>query len=116
MRLVTQSKLQAKYCFLVDGVDEYDGDPSVIVDLSKAIPKNSNIKICVSSRPLVVCEEAFNEGSMLMLQDLTYSDIELFVSNKLGEHTRMIQLKAEDPESKLQLTTEIVQRASRVFL
>jgi hypothetical protein len=115
-RLVTQDILRTKFCFLIDGLDEYDGDPAAIVTLFKDIPRSTCIKICISSRPLVVCEEAFDQGPMLMLQDLTYRDIELFVQDTLGEHDRMLQLKKEDPENAPQLITEIADRASGVFL
>lgn len=115
-RLVTQDILPAKFCFLIDGLDEYDGDPAAIVALLKDIPSSTSIKICISSRPLVVCEEAFDQGPMLMLQDLTYKDIELYVQDTLGEHNRMLQLKKEDPENAPQLVTQIVDRASGVFL
>jgi hypothetical protein len=53
---------------------------------------------------------------MLMLQDLTYRDIELYVNDTLGEHDRMLQLKKEDPQNAPQLVTETVDRASGVFL
>jgi hypothetical protein len=53
---------------------------------------------------------------MLILQDLTYRDIEMYVSDMLGEHQRMLELKKEDPEGAPQLVTEIVDRASGVFL
>jgi len=71
-RLVTQDILPAKFCFLIDGLDEYGGDPAVIVALFRDIPPSSSINICVSSCPIVVCKEAFDQGLMLMLQDLTY--------------------------------------------
>jgi hypothetical protein len=114
--LVTQTILLANFCFLINVLDEYDGDSAAIAALFKSIPPSSSIKLCVSSRLPVACEEAFDQGPMLILQDLTYRDIEMYVSDMLGEHQRMLELKKEDPEGAPQLVTEIVDRASGVFL
>ena len=39
----------------------------------------SNVKLCVSSRPWVVFDEAFMRLPLLRLQDLTFCDIEAYV-------------------------------------
>jgi hypothetical protein len=46
MRMAKTSKI----CLFIDALDEFDGDPSDIVDLVQGM-KSPNIKICISSRP-----------------------------------------------------------------
>ena len=114
-RLIEQNTIPAKFCFLIDGLDEYDGDHAKIVELLQSIPKASSIKVCASSRPLIVFEDAFIESPKLMLQHLTFSDIERYVTNKIAEHATLLQLQIQESEYQ-QLITEIVERASGVFL
>ena len=114
-RLTRQEIIPAKFCLLIDGLDEYDGDHAVMVDLLKSIHATSSIKVCVSSRPLIVFDDAFSGGSMVMLQHLTFSDIKRYVTTKIGEHAAMLPLQGQDLELP-QLITEIVERASGVFL
>ena len=115
-QLLAQDVLPAKFCFLIDGLDEFNGDHNAIVKLLRKIPKSSNVKICVSSRPLLIFEEAFGSGPNMMLQDLTHNDIYNYVSNKLEQHPRILELKVEDPKEAPALVEEIVSRASGVFL
>lgn len=39
-----------KYCFFVDGLDEFDGDQTEIITILKGLATSPNIKICLSSR------------------------------------------------------------------
>lgn len=72
-----------KLCFFIDGLDESKEEPEEVLCLFKEIASSPFVKICVSSRPWLVFEEAFGLGSSLRLQDLTYSDIQLYVREKL---------------------------------
>lgn len=105
-----------KLCFFIDGLDEYDGDHDEIVEYFLSFAHDPGIKMCVSSRPLVVFEEAFAAFPCLKLQNLTYTDIKLYVEDKLGNHRHMARLSLKNPEEANGLTTEIVAKASGVFL
>lgn len=72
-----QSVEKIKICLLVVGLDEFDGDHREIIQLFKGIVDslNNDVKVCVSSRPWTVFEEAFNDIPGLKLQDLTFSDM-----------------------------------------
>ena len=117
-RLIEQDIIAFKLCLFVDGLDEYDGDHEEIATLFQLITASStsNIKVCVSSRPLLVFEDAFGEGPGLRLQDLTYRDIVQYVGDKLGNNPRFRQLTAEEPELAPELTKEVVNKADGVFL
>lgn len=75
---------QAAYCFFIDGLDEYSGDPFRLIAFLKKLV-SSNIKAIVSSRPIPSCFQAFSRGPKLRLQDLTRNDI-------TSRHTSTTQL------------------------
>jgi len=104
-----------KVCLFIDGIDEYEGDPMDTVELFRSIT-SSNVKICLSSRPWVVFENAFEERPKLRLQDLTHHDIRLYVNDKLHKDPRMQKLYLSEPEEAPKLISEIVRKADGVFL
>lgn len=76
----------------------------------------SNVKVCVSSRPWIVFDDAFKGFPGLRLQDLTCLDIEAYVLDELQGHPRMRLLKEAEPEHASELVNEVVTKASGVFL
>ena len=54
--LIEQDKNPNYYCFLIDGLDEYDGDYLQLFMFLKAIATRSNVKLCVASRLLLALE------------------------------------------------------------
>lgn len=116
--LLLQSDL--RICLFIDGLDEYEGDRDgtymSIVSLFKGLAASPNLKICVSSRPWLVFEDAFRCNPSLRLQDLTSNDITCYIEDKLNGHERMIQLRRLDPKNADALAAEIVSKSSGVFL
>jgi hypothetical protein len=49
--LIRQSVKQLKLCLFIDGLDEYEGDPTDIADIFTDLAESDNIKVCLSSRP-----------------------------------------------------------------
>jgi len=49
--LVKQTLFSTKFCFFVDGLDEYCGDHQEIINLLQGFTQSEHIKICMSSRP-----------------------------------------------------------------
>ena len=114
-----QSSLNKRFCFFIDGLDEYDGDHSEIVDLIQRFATFKDIKICLSSRPWNVFTRAFGWGSYpkFYLEDLTRPDIKLYVQDMLGRNILFRQLAAgKDSARCMRLEDEIVSRAQGVFL
>jgi hypothetical protein len=104
-----------RICLFIDGLDEFDGDIMDMAHFFRQI-SSANIKLCLSSRPWVVFEEAFEQQPKLRLQDLTFNDIEIYVNDNLFSNSRMKGLYAADPVQASQLVKEIVTKASGVFL
>lgn len=105
-----------KLCFFIDGLDEYDGDYDEIADYFMEFTTEPNLKMCISSRPLVVFEEAFEDFPGLKLQNLTRGDINQYVEDKLANHRHMAALARRSPHQVLRLANEIVDKADGVFL
>jgi hypothetical protein len=116
-RLLTkEDPLATKFCLFIDGLDEFDGDHSNLIDFIKDIAGSTNIKVCVSSRPWVVFEDAFANGPSLMLQDLTYPDIMHFIMSMFSRNEGFRELQKREPEYAGKLLEDIGQKAAGVFL
>ena len=106
----------AKFCFFIDGLDEFHGDHSKLVDFIKDLSECPNLKLCVSSRPWLVFEDAFKRGPSLMVQDLTYPDIMHYISSKFSGNPGFIELRERETEYGDQLLEDIAQKSAGVFL
>ncbi|KAE8447855.1 hypothetical protein EG329_010084 [Mollisiaceae sp. DMI_Dod_QoI] len=115
--LAKLGQLSTKFCFFVDGLDEYDGEHVEIIKTLKNFASSSSIKLCVSSRPWNVFEKAFGGSNpqKMLLQDFTREDIKRYVENTLEEDDRFVKLMEQDTRYK-DLIDEIVIRAEGVFL
>ncbi|KAK3672116.1 hypothetical protein LTR78_008087 [Recurvomyces mirabilis] len=118
LRAIAEHKdLSIRFCFFIDGLDEYDGDHSDIVEVISTLAKSPYIKICVSSRPWNVFTGAYGKDGKckLLLQDLTKSDIEKYVSDTLMADRRFVRLHGPG-ELCRPLMLDIMRRAQGVFL
>jgi hypothetical protein len=109
--------LYKKFCFIIDGLDEYDGDEREIIKTLQNLILSSSIKICASSRPWNAFEKAFGDNldQKLRLQDFTKGDIRLYATEKLNEDAVFSIKKSMDSRYD-QLIEDIVERSSGVFL
>jgi len=114
--LIYQTTVPIKLCFLIDGLDEYEGNDADVAEIFSNAAISENIKICCSSRPHQVFQDAFAMWPGLKLEDLTYPDIENFVRDKLESNPRWKELKLEEPVGAASLVQEICTSASGVFL
>jgi hypothetical protein len=116
-RLGNLQNLPVRFCFFVDGLDEYYGDHEDLIELVKNTAKSSNIKLCVSSRPWNVFQQAFGDSSTyhLKLEDLTRDDIRRFTEDRLFQDKRFQALQQREPKCQ-ELIDEIRDAADGVFL
>ncbi|KAF9878380.1 hypothetical protein CkaCkLH20_03872 [Colletotrichum karsti] len=112
--LVDCDKLALRFCFFVDGLDEYDGDHHKLIKILSRLASSPNVKLCVSSRPWNVFEEAYGKSSLwkLALQDLTQDDIRRYTESMLKEHPNW----GEYSKAEQFLVKEITKKAQGVFL
>ncbi|OTA93618.1 hypothetical protein M434DRAFT_63356, partial [Hypoxylon sp. CO27-5] len=106
-----------KFCFFVDGLDEFDGDYVEISQTLIEIAESPRIKLCVASRPLNEFQDQFgtSKSSMLFIHELTRTDILNYATSRLREHPRwsILGLDTEAAESFL---SKIADTAHGVFL
>jgi hypothetical protein len=114
--LTHQKSVILKICFLVDGLDEFDGDHEEIGRFFKEITSSGGVKVCLSSRPWVVFEDVFHDCPKLRLQNLTFRDIERYVSDKLRQNEAFRRLAIIHPDEAPELVNEVVKKANGVFL
>ena len=116
-QLKDQCGAGARFCFFIDGLDEYEGEPDHIVSVLESLRDWPDVKLCVSSRPYNEFRDAFGRPSdpQLALEDLTREDIKSYVQSTLEEKLRFKALKARDDRSQ-DLVQDIVGKAQGVFL
>lgn len=99
-----------KFCFFIDGLDEYQADHLRLIELLQTLSENLKIKICVSSRPWNAFQKAFGHlQDQLVLEDLTRKDITSYVHEELREPTL-------DDGGIRRLADEVASKAQGVFL
>lgn len=112
-----QDLLPVKFCFFIDGLDEYEGEESDIISVLRELSKSTNVKICASSRPWNPFKKAFgnNPHRRLFMHDFTKDDIRLFATDTLSADSNFVRLASQDTQY-LKLIEDITERAQGVFL
>jgi hypothetical protein len=103
-----------RVCFFLDGLDELDQSYEQILFVVRNLIENSDVKICLSSRPYRVFSDAFSSSVMLKLHDLINADILTYVSESLLPRDSIPI--SEDSGSAFNISETIVGRADGVFL
>ena len=112
------SVTNGSFCFFIDGLDEYQGEHRILVKDIKSLCASPFIKICVSSRPWTIFEEAFGKADQtwkFKLQDCTKSDIHKFVQAQLAEDDAFKEL-VQSHGQPYKLIEKIERQADGVFL
>ncbi|KAK5740662.1 hypothetical protein LTR17_004467 [Elasticomyces elasticus] len=105
------------FCFFIDGLDEYTGDHFDLTEAFDSFAQSKWIKLCVSSRPRTVFKNAYekHQDRMLVLQLLTKSDMDQYITGMLEEDKRF-QILVQRDQNAWRLVTTIRERAQGVFL
>lgn len=109
--------LTSKFCFFIDGLDEYEGDHYELINTLERWSRSPHIKLCVSSRPWNVFERSYgsSRNRMLRLHELTRKDMVTYVQGSLADDWRFRQLAALDSAAS-DIPSTIANRAEGVFL
>jgi hypothetical protein len=112
------TNLNAKFCFFIDGLDEYEGFDGDIAATINTLASSPAVKICVASRPHNVFVNAFggNPNQMLYVHEHTNSDIRRYVKDVLERNPAFVSRTQQDTEEYQQLTEYIRKEANGVFL
>lgn len=115
--LVLQQDEFTKFYFHIDGLDEYEGSPSEVIEIVESLAQQSTYKVCVSSRPWNQFEDSFGRSAnkCLQLHLFTKEDIACFARECLQNHrTKFEEHNVQEQYSDL--VSEISKRAQGVFL
>lgn len=107
-----------RFCYLIDGLDEYDGDNQSHRALAKKLVSWSSldgVKIICSARPYTVFRDAFRDaGTTIEFHMLTRQDMHTFASRQFTTNlTHSVPLTCRD--ACLGFVDQIVTRADGVF-
>jgi hypothetical protein len=114
-RLVLELGTLARVVLFIDGLDEFEGNPNDIIDLIMTLAA-PNIKICVSSRPWTEFSDAFKQYPSLQVQQLTHSDIKVYIDSKFSASPGYQTLREVEAEYTDRLVDNIASKSSGVFL
>ncbi len=114
-RVLRDKKSTSCFCFFIDGLDEFTGDQKELIGLIQNLATSSDVKLCVSSRPLGAFRRAFDLSPKLCLQDLTEPDIRKYISDKLPASLKL-STAAESQLWVSSVTYRIIAKAKGVFL
>lgn len=114
---LTTQRLPLRFCFFIDGLDEYGGHHSELIETLLDLLSLPDVKICLSSRPWQPFRDAFGHTKehTIRLQDLTRNDIRTYVTDRLLHDKIFRVMASEDPRYET-LVEEVVNRAEGVFL
>jgi hypothetical protein len=107
-----------KFCFFIDGLDEYEGFDRDIAKLIKSLASSDSVKVCLASRPHNVFLSVFghNPGLMFYIHDFTDRDIRHYIQTVLEENPDFVERKQQEPQNYNQLAEYIRAHANGVFL
>lgn len=110
---------QAKVCIFIDGLDEFEGeddDLKGLITWVKILVKTLPVKLCVSSRPWRVFEDALQDRPQLRMEDFNFRDIQQYVWRTFHDDPNFRDRKKMEAAFCNQLLDDIVTKAEGVFL
>ncbi|KAF1837270.1 hypothetical protein BDW02DRAFT_175185 [Decorospora gaudefroyi] len=105
-----------KFFFMIDGLDEFDGDRQELVKMILMITRHLHVKICVASRPWPDLLDAFEGRPSLRLERLTQKDIQNYVTASFANNKHYAKLSKLEPNHAANLIKSITKKAAGVFL
>jgi hypothetical protein len=113
--IVKRSASKYKIAFFIDGMDEFKGKPTDLIDflLSLATPWT---KVCAASRPWIVSEDALGRRPYLRLEDLTHNDINHHVNSRMSASPEFRALHELNSRATKEIVDSVCKKSSRVFL
>jgi hypothetical protein len=119
-KILTNSDITCKYCFFIDGLDEYqETDNGLRGELAEDIlrlARLSAVKLVVASRPEPIFQLNFARCLTMKLHNLTGNDIAAYVDARIRRRALPHVLTAIDTRELKTLCVEVIQKAEGVFL
>lgn len=107
-------RLPTRICAFVDGLDEYRGDFTALLNTLSRIQDRTEIKSCLVSRPEPALIEQFRDFPQICMQDHNASSVRVYVDQAVKKGR--LGLIEVDPVFDNQMRNEIQQRAQGVII
>lgn len=104
------------FFFMIDGLDEFDGNPKDLIDLVSSMAKHPHVKICVASRPWLAFSDAFAGRPSLRVEHLTRNDVRNYVASAFAGDKHYARLNKLEPVRASTLVVDIAEKSAGVFL
>jgi hypothetical protein len=96
-RIAAQNDLEVRFCFFIDGLDEYNGAEEDIVEVLKFLSASEAIKVCASTRPRSVYQKFFSNSSRTFdIAKFTKDDMRRHVRLRLSENANFRRLETTE--------------------
>ncbi|OMP85851.1 hypothetical protein BK809_0002062 [Diplodia seriata] len=105
-----------KFLLVIDGLDEFDGNCAELATWIIRRAARPNVKLCVASRPWPEFDDAFKSLPSLRVEDLTASDMRIFITETLQSNEMFCRLQQLEPKNAQSLMSEVLEKAAGVFL
>lgn len=109
-------KLPVNFCLFIDGLDEYQGNMIVLLELLKTLPHKIQgekiLKICLASRPEPVIALALESQPGFTMHDHNLVGIERYMSTVV----KNLEFSLPAESVLLEFSSEIAQRSDGIFL
>lgn len=114
---VSLSKTSVKFCFFIDGLDEYHGDEEDLISILSFFSETLGVKLCVSSRPRSLFDKAFAvRRSTLVISEFTLDDMRTFARSRFDESRYFRELRTAEPVDCDDLMNRIAENSQGVWL
>lgn len=100
----------------IDGLDEFSGKHDDLMQFLVELMNTCTVKVCLSSRPWEVFEEAFQNRPSLRIHELTHWDMKSFLLADLRRSQHFIALEEEELHETKAFVTRILEKAQGVFM
>ncbi|KAJ4309879.1 hypothetical protein N0V94_008725 [Neodidymelliopsis sp. IMI 364377] len=113
--MLRKASTSRKLIIFIDGMDEFNGNHSELVDFVKELVM-PGVKICASSRPWNQFQDAFKHGPHLRVENLTWKDINRYVTHHLMQSAAFTDYEQSEPGFSVQLIKDVCDKSEGVFL
>jgi len=115
-----ESRFPVKFCFFIDGLDEYGGSEEELVRVLAILEDAAygHVKLCVSTRPREFFDEEYHtrRQAPLDIQYFTREDMKTYVRAELETNSKFRDLQASSRPACDRLLRHIADQAQGVWL
>lgn len=107
----TLADAQQPFLAFIDGLDEYDGEMDILMNLLKSLNRLNNLKVCLASRPEPLIRAALESCPRISMSDHNTAGIQHYIRTRVAEFQPYLKV-VDIPE----IQDIMLDRAEGVFL